>query len=43
MGITAAINARYKRDFAHEFLKSLEVKRSKPLGEESLNQQAAEV
>lgn len=43
MGITAAINARYKRDFAHDFLKSLEVKRRKPLGEESLEQQQAEV
>lgn len=43
MGITAAINARYKRDFAREFLKSLEVKQKKPLGEESLNRPEAEV
>lgn len=43
MSITAAINARYKRDFASEFLKSLEVKRKKPLGEGSLDRPAAEV
>jgi len=43
MSITAAINARYKRDFAKEFLKSLEVKRRKPLGEESLDRSEAEV
>lgn len=43
MVITAAINARYKRDFASEFLKSLEVKRKQPLGEESLNRPEAEV
>jgi putative membrane protein len=43
MCITAAINARYKRDFARDFVKSLEVKRTKPLGEDSLAGQKAEV
>lgn len=43
MCITAAINARYKRDFAREFLESLSVKRSKPLGEEGLAAIEAEV
>lgn len=43
MGITAAINARYKRDFARDFVQSFEVKRSKPLGEEGLADQKSEV
>ncbi len=43
MGVTAAINARYKRDFAREFLRSLEVKHARPLGEDSLDRARAEV
>jgi putative membrane protein len=43
MGVTAAINARYKRDFARDFLESLEVKHARPLGEESLERARAEV
>ena len=43
MCVTAAINARYKRDFASEFLQSLDVKRTRPLGEESLSGPRAEV
>jgi putative membrane protein len=33
---TAAINARYQKDFAREWNRSLEVKHPKPLGEEAL-------
>lgn len=33
MTVTAAINARLKRDFAHEWIESLRVKRVTPLGE----------
>lgn len=43
MGITAAINARYKRDFARDFIESLAVKHTRPLGEESLDRSRAEV
>ena len=43
MCTTAAINARYKREFAREFLESLSVKRSKPLGEEGLDGREAGV
>jgi putative membrane protein len=43
MCVTAAINARYKRDFARDFVQSLDVKRSKPLGEEALDELKAEV
>ena len=43
MGVTAAINARYKRDFARDFLQSLDVKRPGPLGEESLAAPKTEV
>lgn len=43
MCATAAINARYKRDFARDFLQSLEVRRSKPLGEEGLEEYKSEV
>jgi putative membrane protein len=43
MCVTAAINARYKRDFAQDFLQSLDVKRTKPLGEEGLTGPTAEV
>lgn len=43
MSVTAAINARYQRDFARDFVQSLAVKRSKPLGEEGLARQKSEV
>jgi putative membrane protein len=43
MSITAAINARYKRDFASDFLRSLDVKQTKPLGEEGMSRRNAEV
>jgi len=43
MAITAAINARYKRDFSRDFLQSLEVKPAGPLGEDSLDRARAEV
>lgn len=43
MAITAAINARYKRDFTRDFLQSLEVKHARPLGEDSLDRARAEV
>ncbi|MFO1448189.1 MAG: DUF2238 domain-containing protein [Opitutaceae bacterium] len=36
MLVTAGFNARYKRDFAREFIDSLKVKSSQPLGEEEL-------
>jgi putative membrane protein len=36
MSVTAAINARLKRDFAHEWVESLRVKRATPLGEVAL-------
>jgi putative membrane protein len=36
MLVTAAINARYQRDFARDFLDSLSVKQTAPLGEEEL-------
>lgn len=34
MGITAAVDARYRRDFAREFVESLRVKDPRPRGEE---------
>jgi putative membrane protein len=34
--LTAAINVRLQRDFAHEWVESLRVKQHQPLGEESL-------
>lgn len=33
MGIAFAVNARYQRDFAHEWVESLRVKHKRPLGE----------
>lgn len=36
MGVTAAINRRYQRDFSREWAESLRVKHSEPLGEEAL-------
>jgi len=36
MGVTAAINWRYQRDFAREWDESLRVKHAEPLGEEAL-------
>lgn len=36
MSITAAINARYQRDFAREWIESLRVKHKAPLGEDKL-------
>jgi len=36
MLVTAGFNARYKRDFAREFIESLRVKGNGPLGEEEL-------
>jgi putative membrane protein len=36
MAVTAAVNARWKRDFAREFIESLRVKHPAPLGEEEL-------
>ena len=36
MGATAAINARFQRDFTREWLQSLKVKTRRPLGEEAL-------
>jgi putative membrane protein len=36
MGITAAVNLRYQRDFARELAESLRVKDARPRGEESL-------
>jgi putative membrane protein len=41
MCVTAAINARCKRDFARDFLQSLDVKHTKPLGEEGLTGQTS--
>jgi putative membrane protein len=41
MLITAAINWKCKRDFAHEFTESLRIKRRRPLGEEALVKPAA--
>jgi putative membrane protein len=43
MCITAAINARYQRDFARDFLQSLEVKQPRPLGEDGLARPKAKV
>lgn len=43
MGVTAALNARYKRDFARDFIQSLAVKHARPLGEDSLDRSQAEV
>lgn len=40
MGITAAINWRYQRDFAHEWIDSLRVKHKAPLGEDELARMA---
>ena len=42
MGITAAINARLKRDFAQEWVHSLEVKDDRPLGEDAIARMLAE-
>jgi putative membrane protein len=36
MSLTAAINWRYQRDFAHEWAESLRVKQKAPLGEDEL-------
>jgi len=36
MGVTAAVNACFQRDFAREWIESLRVKKSRPLGEEEL-------
>jgi putative membrane protein len=36
MLVTALINASLKRDFARELQESLQVKRSKPLGEDEI-------
>jgi putative membrane protein len=36
MGVTAAINRRYQRDFSREWAESLRVKHAEPLGEEAL-------
>jgi putative membrane protein len=36
MGITAAVDARFRRDFAREFVESLRVKDPRPRGEEEL-------
>jgi putative membrane protein len=36
MGITASVNARFQRDFSREWIDSLRVKHSAPLGEEAL-------
>jgi putative membrane protein len=36
MGVTAAVNARLRRDFAREWAESLRVKRPEPLGEEEI-------
>jgi putative membrane protein len=41
MGATAAINARFQRDFTREWLKSLKIKKRRPLGEEELARQMA--
>ena len=37
MGITAAINGRFQRDFAREWAESLRVKHKTPLGEEAMS------
>jgi len=42
MLVTAAVNARFQRDFAREFLDSLRVKDARPHGEESLHRRRAE-
>jgi putative membrane protein len=36
MGVTAAINARWQRDFSREFIESLRVKDVRPAGEDAL-------
>ncbi|MBC8024901.1 MAG: DUF2238 domain-containing protein [Steroidobacteraceae bacterium] len=36
MGITAFVNSRMQRDFANEWAESIRVKRTKPLGEEAI-------
>jgi putative membrane protein len=36
MGITAAINGRFQRDFGREWAESLRVKHKAPLGEEAM-------
>ena len=41
MGATAAINARFQRDFTREWLRSLKVKKRRPLGEEELARQVS--
>jgi putative membrane protein len=40
MSVTAAINARYQRDFAREWIESFRVKQKAPLGEDKLRQMA---
>ena len=40
MGITAAINWRFQRDFAREWVESLRVKHQAPLGEDELARMA---
>jgi putative membrane protein len=39
MGATAAINARFQRDFTREWIRSLTIKKRRPLGEEELARQ----
>jgi putative membrane protein len=36
MGITAALNWRFQRDFAREWAESLRVKQRRPLGEDEI-------
>jgi putative membrane protein len=42
MSITAAINSRFQRDFALEWVESLRVKHKAPLGEDALARMAQE-
>jgi len=42
MSITAAVNARFRRDFSRDFLDSLKVKDPRPRGEEELARRLAE-
>jgi putative membrane protein len=42
MLVTAALNARYQRDFAREWAESLRVKRAEPLGEDELRRRIRE-
>jgi putative membrane protein len=41
MSVTALVNVRMKRDFAHEWIESLRVKHTRPLGEVALAEMAA--